>query len=135
MEGGRPIVPAADLPTEPAMPPDVSRGSDRVATNAELVAKNAELEAENERLRDRVAELEASGAARGVSRPVPQPASFGMCEGVRAELQQRGKTTDPFTGKIVEGDGSPENVTASRDSQTKPGTDITEPAVAKPGTE
>jgi hypothetical protein len=31
----------------------------------------------------------------------PTPPSFGMCEGVRADLEQVAKTTDPFTGKLV----------------------------------
>lgn len=37
----------------------------------------------------------------GGDRPVPTAPSFGMCEGVRTDLEQVDKTTDPFTGKTV----------------------------------
>lgn len=40
-------------------------------------------------------------AADDAFRPVPKAPSFGMCEGVRADLEQHGKATDPFTGKVV----------------------------------
>jgi len=36
-----------------------------------------------------------------LKRPAPQAPSFGMCEGVRADLEQVDETTDPFTGKVV----------------------------------
>lgn len=39
--------------------------------------------------------------AERTERPVPAAPSFGMCEGVRADLEQSGKTTDPFTGKVL----------------------------------
>jgi hypothetical protein len=41
-----------------------------------------------------------TGPLPGVPQP-PIPPSFGMCEGVRADLEQVDKTTDPFTGKVV----------------------------------
>jgi hypothetical protein len=31
----------------------------------------------------------------------PPGPSFGMCEGVRADLEQVGETVDPFTGQLV----------------------------------
>lgn len=35
----------------------------------------------------------------------PAAPSFGMCEGIRAELELVEKTVDPFTGKTVTRDG------------------------------
>lgn len=37
----------------------------------------------------------------------PQPPSFGMSEGERAELEATGSTTSPWTGQKIEGDGAP----------------------------
>lgn len=37
----------------------------------------------------------------GSPRTAPVGPSFGMCEGVRTDLEQTGKTVDPFTGKTV----------------------------------
>lgn len=34
-------------------------------------------------------------------RPAPTAPSFGICEGVRTDLEQVKETTDPFTGKVV----------------------------------
>ncbi len=63
-------------------------------------ARIAELEEENRRLR---AELEARP---GGERPAPVRASFGLSEGVRAELEAHRddpefKTRDPFTGETL----------------------------------
>lgn len=44
---------------------------------------------------------DAPTVAGPTSRLAPQAPSFGMCEGVRADLEQVEKTTDPFTGKVV----------------------------------
>lgn len=37
----------------------------------------------------------------------PRPPSFGLSEGERVELEQRGKTTSPWTGEEITGDGAP----------------------------
>jgi hypothetical protein len=37
----------------------------------------------------------------------PEPPSFGLSEGERAELEQHGKTTSAFTGREITGDGAP----------------------------
>lgn len=68
------------------------------------MSTKAELEAENARLHE---ELAAAQSGRP-SRPVPVAPSFGMCEGVRADLEATGKTRDPFTGKtvVLDGDGN-----------------------------
>jgi hypothetical protein len=42
----------------------------------------------------------------GAAEKVPAAPSFGMCEGVRTDLEQVEKTTDPFTGQTVTRDES-----------------------------
>jgi hypothetical protein len=37
----------------------------------------------------------------------PQAPSFGVSEGERAELEQHGETSSPWTGQKITGDGSP----------------------------
>ncbi len=37
----------------------------------------------------------------------PRPPSFGMSEGERQELEQRGTATSPWTGEKITGDGAP----------------------------
>jgi hypothetical protein len=56
------------------------------------------------RLRKENAELrvkltQAEGAPN--TRPEPTRPSFGLTEGERSELQERGVTTDPFTGELL----------------------------------
>lgn len=64
------------------------------------MATKMELEEENARLK---AELDALRSGQ-VSRPVPGPPSFGICEGVQADLDMHGKALDPFTGKLIVAD-------------------------------
>jgi hypothetical protein len=66
--------------------------------NQELKEENEELGQENDLLRE---ELATAQAGKVAVRPIPVEPSFGMCEGVRADLEQVEKTTDPFTGKVV----------------------------------
>lgn len=67
-------------------------------TKDELEFENAELREENERLREQLAEAQAG---KSNTRPVPTAPSFGISEGTRADLEQDGKATDPFTGKVL----------------------------------
>lgn len=68
------------------------------AETPDLKADNEALRDENRQLREQLADAQAGNPT---TRPVPTAPSFGMCEGVRADLQQVEKTTDPFTGKPV----------------------------------
>lgn len=61
----------------------------------ELRRENARLRAENEILR-------AGGTPTpATTRRAPEPASFGLSEGTRQELKERGEATDPFSGERV----------------------------------
>lgn len=54
------------------------------------------LREENKRLRVELAKAKGTG----VDAPeAGKPASFGMSEGTRVDLEVNGKTTDPFTGE------------------------------------
>lgn len=79
-----------------------------MATKDELAAEVAQLRAENEQLRDQLAAAPGSTA-----RPAPAAPSFGLSEGVRADLAQlaaradagdtgvRVQVADPFTGRTL----------------------------------
>lgn len=64
----------------------------------ELAAEVDRLTAENTELREQLAAPTRAGAP---TRPAPTAPSFGLCEGVRTDLQQVEKTCDPFTGALV----------------------------------
>lgn len=59
-----------------------------------------ELERENAELRDRVAELEATGDGRGTA-PKPQRPDYGLSAGEKADLEANGVTISPFTGELL----------------------------------
>ena len=76
-------------------------------TKADLAAENERLQLENDDLRERLDQLSkvaddgtTPGVTTGVTRPVPTEPSFGMTEGMRADLEQTGTATSPFTGKV-----------------------------------
>jgi hypothetical protein len=79
-------------------------------TKAKLADEVAALRAENARLRD---ELDVARGPAAPVRPAPQEPSFGMSEGMRAELEMTGSTTSPWTGKVYKGDGDGEPVEAA----------------------
>jgi hypothetical protein len=66
--------------------------------NLDLLEANETLTDENARLKSELADARSGKPA---ARTIPAEPSFGMCEGVRADLDQVPKTTDPFTGKVV----------------------------------
>lgn len=76
-----------------------------MATKEELERENEVLREENDGLREENEQLreqlDATRAGQPATRPKPEAPSFGMSEGVRADLEQVEKTTDPFTGKTV----------------------------------
>lgn len=74
-----------------------------------------EFEASLERLSDREFDRleEAVRAARRSRRRNPEPPSFGMSEGERQELEQRGEATSPWTGEQITGDGAPRGAAAT----------------------
>lgn len=83
-------------------------------TKADLQAENERLQAENDALRAELDQLskvaaDPAAAAAEVRARRPEEPSFGMSEGMRAELEQTGSTTSPFTGKIYKAgdDGEP----------------------------
>lgn len=84
-------------------------------TKAELEAKVSELEEDNERLR---AELAAAGGTMAGTprRPAPVEPSFGMSEGERADLEQTGRATSPFTGDVRVGTPDDHTVTPAKDA-------------------
>jgi hypothetical protein len=96
----------ASKPATVATGPDA--GGNPAAEVARLREEVARLQEENDRLREAGDPAEASAAAR---RRAPEPASFGLSEGTRLELQERGETTDPFTGKRVTRDDFPDHDT------------------------
>jgi hypothetical protein len=57
----------------------------------------AKLRKENADLKAKLAEVDNQADTR----PVPHRPSFGLTEGERADLEQRGVTTDPFTGDLL----------------------------------
>lgn len=72
-------------------------------TKADLAAENERLQLENDELRERLDQLSKvadDGTTTGVVRPVPTEPSFGMTEGMRADLELNGTATSPFTGKV-----------------------------------
>ncbi len=80
-----------------------AEGEDERASRVEQLAKlsDGELNA-----------LEADiRAARTHKVRHPSPPSFGMSEGERAELEMNGKTTSPWTGEEITGDGEPRSST------------------------
>jgi len=84
-----------------------------MASNAELQAEVERLEAEADDLaaeRDRLAEELEQAKANAVvlpnTHPQPTEPSFGLTEGNRAELEQRGHTVSPFTGARLVADVS-----------------------------
>jgi hypothetical protein len=68
------------------------------------MATKTELEQENARLRR---ELEAARTGQ-ISRPVPGPPSFEICEGVAADLEMHGQALDPFTGQLIKAEDDEE---------------------------
>lgn len=74
-------------------------------TKAELEERVAELEAENATLRAHLEETTAAAEAPATetARPEPQEPSFGLSEGMRADLEAHGRTVSPFTGKTLVG--------------------------------
>lgn len=72
-------------------------------TKADLAAENERLQLENDDLRERLDQLSkvaGDGITTGAARLVPTEPSFGMTEGMRADLELTGSATSPFTGKV-----------------------------------
>lgn len=57
---------------------------------------------------ERFAEIEAAVRTERARRGrQPHMPSYGLSEGERADLEQRGETTSPWTGEKITGDGAP----------------------------
>lgn len=106
--------PAADAGAMPATDAQADAGVPAGVTVRQLEDENAELRAQladrdgqddGAPAADRIRQLEAENAElrerTGQTRRAPRPPSFGISEGVRLDVEQNGKATDPSTGRVV----------------------------------
>lgn len=95
-----PNPPTKAAPARKTMAPAARRpaGDDERASTAASLKRLDDREFDE--LEQAVREERSRRGRQGLSEP-----SFGLSEGERQELEMTGKTTSPWTGRVIEGDG------------------------------